>query len=264
MKVLLISLAIEEGEITDYHKYFRSSHLKYAEKCGYDYKFLTQPIDKSRNEAMLGDQNLFNIMQKCLVCQDETTLDYDFVVYIDADVLINIKSPPIHDYYEFGDKIGAVDEWSQPSFDKKVFVHEYYELPYRYPHEYLRREGFSEVGDLAKKVLNSGVLVFQPRKHRAHMNTYYELALKNVAKGKTMNYEQASLSHYLSRNNLLFWMDHKFNAIWNHTFSVKEITQEPLDIAQFFKDNCFLHMVERRHYHFLQGMNDINEANAIC
>ena len=131
---------------------------------------------------MLGDQNLFNIMQKCLVCQDETTLDYDFVVYIDADVLININSPPIHDYYDFGDKIGAVDEWSQPSFDKKVFVHEYYELPYRYPHEYLRREGFSEVGDLAKKVLNSGVLVFQPRKHRAHMNTYYELALKNNLK----------------------------------------------------------------------------------
>ena len=64
-----------------------------------------------------------------------------------------------------------------------------------------------------------------------------------------MNYEQASLSHYLSRNNLLFWMDHKFNAIWNHTFSVKEITQEPLDIAQFFKDNCFLHMVETRPQH---------------
>ena len=111
-----------------------------------------------------------------------------------------------------------------------------------------------------KDIKNSSVLI---RAHGEPPETY-ELALKNVAKGKTMNYEQASLSHYLSRNNLLFWMDHKFNAIWNHTFSVKEITQEPLDIAQFFKDNCFLHMVERRHYHFLQGMNDINEANAIC
>ena len=258
MKVLLVTLAIGEQEISDYHQYFRTSQLNYAKKYSYDYKVITQPIDKSRSEAMIGDQNLFNIMQKCLICEDESTLDYDFIIYIDPDVFININSPSIHDYYQFGDKVGAVDEWSQPSFDQKVFVHEFYELPYRYPHEYLSREGFTEVGHLATKVMNSGVLVFQPRKHRAHMRNYYELALKNIHVGKTMNYEQASLSHYLSRNDLLFWMDHKFNAIWNHTFSVKEITQEPLDIVPFFKNNCFLHMVERRHFQFLNDMNDFN------
>lgn len=261
MKVLLITLAIEESKINDYYKYFQSSHVKYAKKCNYDYKFINQPIDKSKTQAMIGNQNLFNIMQKCLVCEDESTLDYDFVIYVNPDVIININSPPIHDYYDFGDKVGAVDEWSQPSFDQKVFVHEFYELPYRYPHEYLKREGFSEIGDLATKVMNSGVLVFQPRKHRAYMKSYYELAIKNVGSGKTMNYEQASLSHFLSRNNLLFWMEHKFNAIWNHTFSVKEITQEPMDIIPFFNENYFLQMVERRHFHFLESMIEVNNKN---
>ena len=56
------------------------------------------------------------------------------------------------------------------------------------------------------------------------------------------------------------WEDHKFNAIWNHTFSVKEITQEPLDIVPFFHNNCFLHMVEGRHFHFLKSMNELNNA----
>ena len=109
--------------------------------------------------------------------------------------------------------------------------------------------------------MNSGVLVFQPRKHRAYMKSYYELAIKNVGSGKTMNYEQASLSHFLSRNNLLFWMEHKFNAIWNHTFSVKEITQEPMDIIPFFNENYFLQMVERRHFHFLESMIEVNNKN---
>jgi len=259
MKVLLVSIAIGEKCLHDYNLLFRSNQSQYAEKHGYDFKVVTEPIDNTHGEIIVDNRNIIPYMQKSLVCELNEALDYDFVVYVDTDVYINCNSPPIHTHHEFGDKIGVVDEWAQPSYDEKAFVHEFYELPDRSPNDYIKRNGFGGIGDLGRKLMNSGVIVFQPRKHKAHMQAYYDWVIHLApTTAKTLHYEQASLSYYLTCNNLLFWMDKKFNAIWNHQFSVFEIHQVSLDPAPYFKQNYFVHLVEKRHHESVPIFAKIN------
>ena len=59
----------------------------YAKKHDYDFRVITDFLDKSMSHV---DAITFN---KTLVCSQEWSHEYDYIILIDADILINMMSP---------------------------------------------------------------------------------------------------------------------------------------------------------------------------
>ena len=81
MKVLLITIAIGEEYLLQYKDLFYESQQNYALKYGYDFKVITDFLDKNIQHKNTVSFN------KILVCEQEFSKDYDFIVFIDADIL---------------------------------------------------------------------------------------------------------------------------------------------------------------------------------
>ncbi len=90
MKVLLVTVAIGEQYLKQYYNLFYESQYNYAIKNGYDFKVCTDYLDKVHQHKTTVSFN------KVLVCSQEWSANYDFIIFIDADILININSPPLH------------------------------------------------------------------------------------------------------------------------------------------------------------------------
>ena len=68
-------------------------------------------------------------LNKILVCDYNWEKEYDFIIFIDADIIINENTPSIHNEYNFGDKIGVVNQ-SQPTLQARIEgqIHKGYEV----------------------------------------------------------------------------------------------------------------------------------------
>jgi hypothetical protein len=156
MKVLLVTIAFGEKYLNEYNNLFYESQKKYALKNGYDFKVITDFLDKDIKE------NASISFNKILVCNQEWSNNYDFIIFIDADILININSPPIHNYVEYGDCIGIIDEYSQPTKERRLKIQR--QMGWETSaSDYYKLCGLNIETDM---VFNSGVLVLQPRKHK--------------------------------------------------------------------------------------------------
>ena len=109
MKSLLVTIAIGEKYLEEYYKLFYESQKNYALKNNYDFKVITEFLEKENQDKHCISFN------KILVCSQEWSNDYDFIIFVDADILININSPPIHSHIDYEGFIGIIDEYSQPS-----------------------------------------------------------------------------------------------------------------------------------------------------
>ena len=116
MKVLLTTIAIGEDYLKEYNDLFYESQKKYALKHGYDFKVITDFLDKNIQEKSTISFN------KILVCSQDWSSQYDFIIFIDADILININSPSIHDFIDYGICIGIIDEYSQPLKERRLKI----------------------------------------------------------------------------------------------------------------------------------------------
>ena len=96
MKVLLVTIAIGNQYLRQYELLFKTSQENYAKKCGYDFKVITDFLDKDKDNKY----NSTISFNKILVCSQEWSNNYDFIIFVDADILININSPPIHNYID--------------------------------------------------------------------------------------------------------------------------------------------------------------------
>ena len=96
-KVLLVTIVLGNEEyFNTYVRLFQKSQIDYAKKYGYDYKVVTDFLDDTYKE-----HNISLYFQKSLVCSQSWSLDYDYIIYVDNDVYININSQAIHSYYDF-------------------------------------------------------------------------------------------------------------------------------------------------------------------
>ena len=103
MKVLLVTIAIGKKYLDEYKDLFYQSQSNYARKNGYDFLVITDFLDVNlKHKSTIS----FN---KILVCNQEWSKNYDFIIFIDADILINILSPPLHTY-DYGNCIGIINQ----------------------------------------------------------------------------------------------------------------------------------------------------------
>jgi hypothetical protein len=245
MKVLLVTMAIGETYLQEYETLFKKSQEAYAKKYGYDFKVVTEFLDKNiQNKATIS----FN---KALVASQEWSKDYDFIIFIDADIFININSPPIHNYVEYGNCIGIIDEYSQPTKEKRINIQrrngwetcatDYYKLA-----------GFDIQTDM---VFNSGVLVLQPKLHGTFLQKIYnDYVIKSISSPRGFHFEQSCIGYELQKENKYKILDNKFNAVWNLTKS----DDANINLEDYFIQNYFIHFAGHVDYNKVYLLNNIH------
>jgi hypothetical protein len=236
MKVLLVTIAVGEKYLEEYKNLFYESQYNYAKKHGYDFKVITDFLDQ--NIKVLSTVS-FN---KILVCNQEWSNDYDFIIFIDADILININSPSIHDYMDYGGRIGIVDEYSQPSKERRLQIQRNngWETS---ASDYYKLCGLDIQTDM---VFNSGVLVMQPKIHKDFLQyVYKKYVLQSISHSRGFHFEQSCIGYEIQINNLYKVLDNKFNAAWVLT-KINNI--ENISLNDYFNQNYFVHFAGRTDY----------------
>ena len=233
MKILLSTIAIGESYLQTYSKLFRSSHEEYAKRNGYDFKVITE----YQSDLKHPDSVCF---EKYLLCTRDWAKNYDYIIYIDADILINPKAQYIP-FDNLGDKIGMVDEYSQPTPDIRI--------------QFQKSMGWEEdargyfTRHLGKplettKVFNGGLMVFQPIKHRDLCSRIYsEFASQNIGHSAGYHFEQATTNYELQTADMIATLPNEFNRI---RVVAKSTTMYDLD--ECFNNTSFLHFAGHVEY----------------
>jgi lipopolysaccharide biosynthesis glycosyltransferase len=214
-----------------YTRLWRASHENYCKKHGYDLKIIDKFLDKQLDAKRHIDAN-----NRLLVCSQEWSDAYDYIIYLDADILININAPPIHTAYEYGDKIGIVDEFSQPQPEERAE-----RINKRLGWEesakaYYKLAGFDIDTDT---LFNAGMMVFQPKKHKKYlekMYSYYEPGYTTHRRGA--HYQQAIIGYDLMVNNKCIVMSNEWNCVWHH---YKVYYDGKKTLQDIFEKHYFVH-----------------------
>ena len=225
-KTLLVTIAIGDKYLQKYNNIFRKNHEMYAKKHDYDFRVITDFLDKSISHV---DAITFN---KTLVCSQLWSHEYDYIILIDADILINMMSPAIHSSIDFENKIGIVNEYSQPTNETRIEIQNmmgwepdangYYKL--------------AQFDIDTKMVFNTGVMVFQPKIHREFLDKIYNKYARNsINHPRRYHYEQSCIGYELQKEKNYKIMDNKWNTIWPLYKMVGS------QLESIFRENNFIH-----------------------
>ena len=242
MKVCLVTICIGEKYLQQYNTLFRPSQEKYAINCGYDFKVITDFISKNNHK------NLIN-MNKWLLCELDWSNNYDFIIFIDADIIINENTPTIHNEYNFGVKIGVVNQ-SQPTIQARIEgqIHKGFEVTakdYYKKHANLLFDG--------EHIINSGVLVIQPKIHKKYLSDLVVKFEPDVLKQpNNLHKDQCFFGYQLQVDNMHYFMNMKWNALWaSNKYYFNTIKKQSLTLQKFYDTNYFIHLAGHFDFHLI-------------
>jgi hypothetical protein len=234
MKVLLTTLAIG----SDYYAFYRFTFMKsqedYAKRCGYDFHVSTHFPEATFMKEEVPQTRGTLTMHKILVCSQEWSEKYDMIIFIDADVLIHKNAPPLHDYMDYKEKIGIVDEFSQPTPEKRIALQ--------------RKNGWetsaTEYHALCglqletPHALNTGLLVLQPKHHRVLLEQIFKKYIQHCnGHPRGDIFEQTVIGYELQKAECFTLLPNTFNTLWAiHKWSTPE-----LNLEEFYHTTWFLH-----------------------
>lgn len=236
--ILLTTLAIGREYLDFYRKNFMESHEDYAKRCGYDFHVITYYPEAPFMTMEYPTSYTTISFHKLLVCSQEWSEKYEMILFVDADILISKDAPPLHTAIEYGEKIGIVDEFSQPTYLKRIGIQknmgwetsgqEYYSLC-----------GLNLNSD---HILNTGVLVLQPQKHRAFLESIFEKYIQFAEEHpRGFIFEQTVISYELITQNNYVLLPNKFNTIW----ALYKWDDPSSNLVDLFKQSWFLHFAGR-------------------
>jgi hypothetical protein len=211
-RVALVTLALGERYERLWRRACEPRWRAYADRHGYDVVCLTEPLDTSPRA-----RGRSAAWQKCLVLEQPFAADYDRVVWVDADVVINPAAPAVLAGVP-RERVGAVDEFASPSRElhelliAKLYAHwDAVGQPYvsnATPAEYYESWGLPAGPD---GVVQTGVMVLSPEHHAEVLRRTYD---DYDDRGPDLNYEMRPLSWELLNADLVEWIDPAFNCIW--------------------------------------------------
>jgi lipopolysaccharide biosynthesis glycosyltransferase len=155
-------------------------------------------------------------MQKVLLASLPWVQQYDKVLIIDADILMNPEAPNIFDECPPG-KICAVDERSQYGSTQNI-VNAWKKigtgtLPGT-AEDYYKRLGFP--GTFSKQ-FNSGFIVFEPKTHKEFFESVYTTYMPRIFAGEDLDGDQGPLNYEGNRHGLVHYLDERWNRVWLFT-----------------------------------------------
>lgn len=212
-EAIVVTLAIGPLK-TKYEQLFIPSIKAYAAKWNFDFICVDEPIKQIETLHLNAVY-----MQKFLIASLPQIQNYKYVIFIDADVLINYENAPniLIDIPE--GKIAAVNEktaWGNSdnatAVLKKFAPHwastaeEYYTF-YKYPKTF-------------SKQFNSGVFVFQPAFHKHFFEDLYNKYIEQAKAGEDIGGDQAPFNYEANSQNLVYYLDERFNRPWLITWGL--------------------------------------------
>jgi lipopolysaccharide biosynthesis glycosyltransferase len=241
----MVTLCIGDNYLKTYNALFRPTQEAYARKCGYDFHVVTDYIGDIKNPDLI-------CLNKYLVC--DMFKQYDYVLYIDADIVINTHTaPPIHTVWDMNDtRVGVVNQ-SQPTLDARHMVAKYNKCEIT-AIEYYKLAGFETSFD---HIINGGMLWMQPRHHaEILMNMYKKYELEQIGHPRRYHFEQSVTGYELQTNNLSTFMDSKWNALWaNNKVYYNNILNKPVTLQEFMSTNYFVHLAGHCDFHLVPDLN---------
>jgi lipopolysaccharide biosynthesis glycosyltransferase len=246
MKVAVVVFVIGDKYVMSFESKFKKNLEFYCKKQGYELIILTDLIRKEQNM----DKKKF-FWQRLLLA--DKFKEYDYVVSIDSDIFININSPglPFNEIPE--GKVACVNE------RKYMGNYEWREnIQTRYGYEKSGRDWYKLSGEDKNynDHINGGLVIYQPKYHAKLMCDLYDNNIKNYM--KYHQDDQSVLSSYLIDNDLIYWLDERFNRIWffwreifypffnNMPSELKEII-----VANFINLNYFTHFTGGENIEFI-------------
>lgn len=197
VKVLLVTITLGYYEQL-YPVLFKRSHEVYAKKHGYDFKVIKENLAYPHYSCIT--------FSKMLLCSQPFSVNYDFIIFVDADILINPNTPSLHNLIDYGDKIGMVDQSTQPNKEK------YRELEGPIVN-YYKSCGLDDLD--SDIILNSGLIVMQPSKHKKLLeNIYNKYVMSSINHPRKFQFEQTVLGYELQKDNSFVVLPSKWNTLW--------------------------------------------------
>ncbi len=227
---LLVTVVIGQQYQERYKALFFDNHRAYAAQSGYDFRVVDDFLDRANPHPC------FISLQKSLVCSQEFSRGYKRIIYVDADILFNLRtSVPVHLETADDDNVYIVDEATQPT---------------RELHRQLRKNcgwdsGATEYYRLAgleintDTILNTGLMILNPRLHRGLLEDIHRAA---VARGfnhpRGVHFEQAMIGHGLQSAGCYKLLPNEWNAVW---MLQKVAPYNTVNLLQFYDSNCAIH-----------------------
>lgn len=136
-------------------------------------------------------------------------IDYDYVLSLDSDIFISHNAPPLplHEIPE--GKVAAINE-------RKYFNN------YEWRESIQIKSGWERTGKDWHALsgekrdyhdhINGGFIIYQPKHHASSLVELYENNISNYL--KYHQDDQSILSCYFIDNDLIYWLDERYNKIW--------------------------------------------------
>jgi hypothetical protein len=190
-----------------YEDYFLPSIAAYAKKYTYELIILNELfVEITEADPRLRARH--NHFQKFLICSQPWSAQYDYIVWMDSDMIINIdRAPDLIEGIPDG-KIAAVNE-------RKLFKYEYAQkvwsrwrpdLP-QTGEEYHKKNGFTHD---YRDQFQAGLMVFQPKYHADFLKSLYYTYLSNME----CEHDQPVISYHAQKAGIVHWLDEQWNMVW--------------------------------------------------
>ena len=186
---------------------FAPSLERYAARHGYELLVIDEPLFAAHAPSSANEESGYS---RYLIASLPEVAGASRLMYVDADMIVSPTAPAFHEL-ELGGRIGVVDEWAQPTSERRVE----YQLAHGFeasPREYYARAGFDVVGDT---MVNAGMFVCEPRRHGSWLA---ELARRHAPIGATHprgpHYEQAAFGATLAEDDMAEFLPAHWNRIW--------------------------------------------------
>lgn len=202
----IVTLAIGEKYLKSWKRFCEANWQKYADKHGYDVICIDTPLDDS--ERAKGRSAAW---QKCLILSQDFSQNYERIVWVDSDILINWAIAPCIIQDVEVDKVGAVLSWCAPnkqlSSEGRGRMFDFWGIS----DEKTGRATYVKYGIRAdfEEIVQTGVLVLSPHHHREVLEKAY-FEYEETGHGG----EMPALSYEIIKGDYVQWIDLRFNMTW--------------------------------------------------
>jgi hypothetical protein len=211
MRKAIVTLAVGEKFEQLFNEYCRNNWQQYCDKFGFELIVINNTLDKSDRA---GKRSL--AWQKLLILSQPWSMDFEQIVWVDCDVIINSEHATDITNGVVVDKVGAIDQYSIPTADIfNLSLSRLYKswdesnvkyIDNRTSGTYYTNRGIP--GGELKEVMQGGIFICSPKHHRDIFEKIYYTYEDSSGGG---NYENPAMSYELVKAGLIVWLSSRFN-----------------------------------------------------
>lgn len=211
----IVTLAIGDRYLQHWKSICEANWRVYGEQHGFDIICFDKPLDDSARARRRSPA-----WQKCLILSQDALQQYDRVVWLDSDILINHRTAPAIDAGVPLEKVGATEEFTfadNIGHEPRQLLERLYAYWNKSIVNYSSQEYYKNYGLPSgfPRVVQTGVLVLSPRHHRSLLEKAYNDHEEKG--GPEWNYEMRPLSYELLKADAVHWVDPRFNLVWTYS-----------------------------------------------